>query len=91
MQHKNSQNDDVLWRLARATCDLAKAASDQKIRAERMTEAFEYAAKALAANPNNFACQKVPSYGYFTFWHHEWFCSILTDNFYVLFQLQFLA
>jgi hypothetical protein len=57
--HKDSHNADILWRLARATCDLAKESKDQKRRAELMNEAFDYVSRALTADPNNYACHKV--------------------------------
>jgi hypothetical protein len=57
--HKDSHNANILWRLARATCDLAKESKDQKRRAELMNEAFDYVSRALTADPNNYACHKV--------------------------------
>lgn len=51
-------NDDILWRLGRATYERAKAA---KIDAEKKVlykEALVYVEEALAINPNNFAVHK---------------------------------
>lgn len=62
--YKDSHNADILWRLARATCDLAKESKDQKRRAELMNEAFDYVSRALTADPNNYACHKVRCEGW---------------------------
>ncbi|XP_022344321.2 regulator of microtubule dynamics protein 1-like [Crassostrea virginica] len=58
IKFKECENDEVLWRLARATTDKGKASADQEEKRSCMFEAFEYAKKALQLNENNFACHK---------------------------------
>lgn len=56
---KESTNPEVIWRLARATCDKAKSTSDKTLRKELMYEALSYAERALALGKDtNFACHK---------------------------------
>lgn len=59
IQFKDCENDEVLWRLARAATDKGKASTDQEVKRSCMYEAFEYAKEALQRNENNFACHKV--------------------------------
>lgn len=57
---KDSTNPEIVWRLARATCDKAKSTSDKTLRKELMYEAFGYAEQALnLGKDTNFACHKV--------------------------------
>ena len=58
LEYSDSNNADVVWRLARATCDKAKL-SDKAEKKKLMYEAFELAKKALALDENNSACHKV--------------------------------
>ncbi|XP_048736013.1 regulator of microtubule dynamics protein 1-like isoform X2 [Ostrea edulis] len=58
IQFKDCENDEVLWRLARAATDKGKASTDQEVKRSCMYEAFEYAKEALQRNENNFACHK---------------------------------
>lgn len=59
VQFKDCTNDEVLWRLARATTDKGKDSTDAEVKKSCMFEAFEYAKRALQINENNFACHKV--------------------------------
>jgi len=56
---QDAQNDEVLWRLARAAVDLGKHLGDDKIKKEKYYEAFEYIKQALELNDNNSAVHKV--------------------------------
>lgn len=58
VQFKDCTNDEVLWRLARATTDKGKDSTDAEVKKSCMFEAFEYAKRALQINENNFACHK---------------------------------
>ncbi|KAL3859144.1 hypothetical protein ACJMK2_009376 [Sinanodonta woodiana] len=57
-QYKDMANDEILWRLARATVDKGKHSEDPNVKKMCMYEAFEYIKQALALNSNNFACHK---------------------------------
>jgi tetratricopeptide (TPR) repeat protein len=57
-QHSSSTDADVLWRLARATCDKAKSTTDKNTRKELMYDAFRAAEQALKFGDSNFACHK---------------------------------
>ena len=57
-QYKDCNDDEILWRLARAARDMGKNASDTKY-IEYTWEAFYYIQKALEINEQNFACHKV--------------------------------
>lgn len=48
-----------MWRLARATCDMAKHTEDKEGKKRLMYEAYEYGKQALALNEENYACHKV--------------------------------
>jgi len=50
---------EVLWRLARATCDKAKSTTDKTARKDLMYDAFKAAELALKLGDTNFACHKV--------------------------------
>lgn len=65
VQFKDSTNDEVLWRLARATTDKGKDSTDAEVKKSCMFEAFEYAKRALQINENNFACHKVYKIDFF--------------------------
>lgn len=64
---KDCTNDEVLWRLARATTDKGKVSTDAEVKKSCMFEAFEYAKRALQINENNFACHKVYTINYFSY------------------------
>ncbi|XP_013404794.1 regulator of microtubule dynamics protein 1 [Lingula anatina] len=57
IQYKDSSNDELLWRLARAATDKGKLLKDPA-KKDYYYEAFKYAKMALEKNPNNFACHK---------------------------------
>lgn len=60
--YESSNNSEIIWRLARATCDKAKSTSDPALRKKLMYEAFGYAEKALSLGKDkDFACHKVTS------------------------------
>lgn len=65
VQFKDCTNDEVLWRLARATTDKGKDSTDAEVKKSCMFEAFEYAKRALQINENNFACHKVYKIDFF--------------------------
>lgn len=65
VQFKDYTNDEVLWRLARATTDKGKDSTDAEVKKSCMFEAFEYAKRALQINENNFACHKVYKIDFF--------------------------
>lgn len=67
VQFKDCTNDEVLWRLARATTDKGKASTDAEVKKSCMFEAFEYAKRALQINENNSACHKVYTINYFLY------------------------
>lgn len=54
----DSSDAEILWRLARATCDKAKSSSDKTQRKELMYDAFHAAERAIKAGDSNFACHK---------------------------------
>lgn len=59
--HKDSPNDEILWRLSRATYERAKAAGAENnttLRAQLLREAFSYVERALTINKDNFAVHK---------------------------------
>jgi len=60
-QFVDSTEAEVLWRLARATCDKAKSTSDKAARKDLMYDAFKAAEHALKVGDTNFACHKVYS------------------------------
>ena len=58
-QFVDSTEAEVLWRLARATCDKAKSTTDKAARKDLMYDAFRAAELALKLGDTNFACYKV--------------------------------
>ncbi|KAK6184772.1 hypothetical protein SNE40_007169 [Patella caerulea] len=58
VQYKDNGNAEVLWRLARATCDKGKFSRDKEQRKQCMFEACEYSKKALALDGNSSPCNK---------------------------------
>ncbi|NXC39697.1 RMD1 protein, partial [Penelope pileata] len=59
VQHKNSEDAEVLWRLARASRDLAQLSSTSAEEKRQLVyDALEYAKKALEKNESNFAAHK---------------------------------
>ncbi|KAH0617589.1 hypothetical protein JD844_016007 [Phrynosoma platyrhinos] len=58
-QHKNSENAEVLWRLARALRDLAQLSHTPAEKKKKLTyEALDYAKKALEKDPSCFSVHK---------------------------------
>ncbi|XP_060099527.1 regulator of microtubule dynamics protein 1 [Heteronotia binoei] len=58
-QHKDSENAQLLWRLARASRDLAQLSQTSPERKKELTyEALDYAKKALEKDPSCFAVHK---------------------------------
>lgn len=55
---KEQENDEILWRLARAAVDKGKHSSDDKEKQKLYFEAFDYIKKALTLNDKNFAVHK---------------------------------
>ncbi|XP_062917849.1 regulator of microtubule dynamics protein 1 [Mobula hypostoma] len=59
IEHKNSMNGELLWRLARASRDLAHLESTSVEKKQQLTyEALEFAKKALEINEQSFAAHK---------------------------------
>ncbi|XP_065483245.1 regulator of microtubule dynamics protein 1 isoform X2 [Caloenas nicobarica] len=59
VQHKNSDDAELLWRLARASRDLAQLSSTSAQQKKQLAyEALEYTKKALEKNESNFAAHK---------------------------------
>ncbi|XP_063406686.1 regulator of microtubule dynamics protein 1-like [Mytilus trossulus] len=58
IQYKDCQNDEILWRLARAASDKGKLVQNTNEKKACFFEAFEYVKKALELNDNNFASHK---------------------------------
>ncbi|XP_010217534.1 PREDICTED: regulator of microtubule dynamics protein 1 [Tinamus guttatus] len=59
VQHKTSEDAELLWRLARASRDLAQLSSTSAEEKKQLVyEALEYAKKALERNESNFAAHK---------------------------------
>ena len=56
---KDVENDEILWRLARAAVDKGKHSGDEKEKRKLYFDAFDYTKKALAINEKNFAVHKV--------------------------------
>ena len=61
LRHKDSQNAEVEWRLARACRLLAEDTKDADIKKKLTYEALEHAKLALSLDDKNFACHKVIS------------------------------
>ncbi|NXS01051.1 RMD1 protein, partial [Oxylabes madagascariensis] len=59
VQHKNSDDAELLWRLARSSRDLAQLGSTSAEEKRQLTyDSLEYAKKALEKNESNFAAHK---------------------------------
>ncbi|XP_072324058.1 regulator of microtubule dynamics protein 1 isoform X1 [Scyliorhinus torazame] len=59
IEHKNSTNGEILWRLARASRDLAQLENTPAEQKKQLTyEALEFAEKALEKNEFSFAAHK---------------------------------
>uniref|UniRef100_UPI00398E51A2 regulator of microtubule dynamics protein 1 isoform X3 n=1 Tax=Pristiophorus japonicus TaxID=55135 RepID=UPI00398E51A2 len=59
IEHKNSTNGELLWRLARASRDLAQLESTSTEKKKQLTyEALEFTEKALEKNELSFAAHK---------------------------------
>ncbi|NXQ08028.1 RMD1 protein, partial [Vidua macroura] len=59
VQHKNSDDAELLWRLARSSRDLAQLGSTSAEEKKQLTyDSLEYAKKALEKNESNFAAHK---------------------------------
>jgi len=59
LPYRESEDDEVLWRLARAACDKAKQTTDKQLKKDLTYEAFEFVKRALELNGDNFAVHKV--------------------------------
>ncbi|KAK7115175.1 regulator of microtubule dynamics protein 1-like [Littorina saxatilis] len=57
-EHVDVENDEVLWRLARALSDNSKLTDDKALKKQLLFEAFDVIKRALALNDMNFACHK---------------------------------
>ncbi|KAH9515619.1 Regulator of microtubule dynamics protein 1 [Bulinus truncatus] len=57
LPHKNSNDANILWRLARAATEKGKM-SDGEEKKKCIYEAWDYISKALELDNNNFACHK---------------------------------
>ncbi|XP_067409622.1 regulator of microtubule dynamics protein 1 [Emydura macquarii macquarii] len=67
IQHKTSEDAEILWRLARASRDLAQLSSTSAEEKKQLIyEALEYAKKALEKNESSFAV-------------HKWYAICLSD------------
>lgn len=58
LPYRECEDDEVLWRLARATCDKAKQTADKQLKKALTYEAFEFVKRALQLNNNNFSVHK---------------------------------
>lgn len=58
LEYKDSQNDEIQWRLARATSDKSKAESNETLKKQLTRDALTYAEKAVNINDKNFAAHK---------------------------------
>ena len=59
LSYKDMQNADILWRLARASCDKGKMSNDKEVKKKLMYDAYEYIKQALQTGDDNFAVHKV--------------------------------
>ncbi|XP_064080575.1 regulator of microtubule dynamics protein 1-like [Macrobrachium nipponense] len=57
-ERQSLKSDEILWRLARATYEKAKAAATDAEKKVLYREALDYAEEALSINENNFAVHK---------------------------------
>lgn len=83
-----SDDAELLWRLARASRDLAQLSSTSAEEKRQLAyEAFEYAKKALEKNESNFAAHKVSQAKEIKWNLVLWFLPVETGtNVIVLFQ-----
>ena len=58
-QYASLDNDEVLWRLARALNDLSKLTDVKSDQKQLIFEAFCHVSRAIEINDRNFACHKV--------------------------------
>ncbi|XP_060561804.1 regulator of microtubule dynamics protein 1-like isoform X2 [Ruditapes philippinarum] len=56
--HQHSEDDEILWRLARAAVDKGKLPEYEDMKRDLYYEAYDYIKKALELNPRNFAVHK---------------------------------
>ncbi|XP_060603059.1 regulator of microtubule dynamics protein 1-like isoform X2 [Ruditapes philippinarum] len=56
--HQHSEDDEILWRLARAAVDKGKLPEFTDMKRDLYYEAYDYIKKALELNPRNFAVHK---------------------------------
>ena len=59
LKHKDSQNADIEWRLARSCRMLAEMSKDVTTKKTLTYKALEHAELALKLDDKNFACHKV--------------------------------
>lgn len=59
LKHKDSQNADIEWRLARSCRMLAEMSKDDDTKKTLTYKALEHAELALKLDDKNFACHKV--------------------------------
>ena len=59
LKHKDSQNADIEWRLARSCRMLAEMSKDVATKKTLTYKALEHAELALKLDDKNFACHKV--------------------------------
>ena len=64
MKHKDLQNAEVEWRLARACRVLAEKSTDSEKKKALTYETLDHAKLALSLNDKNFACHKVSAFLY---------------------------
>ena len=60
--YKDCQEDELLWRLARAARYMGKKSKDKAVQKQFIYEAFHYAERALELNEQNYNCHKVRGY-----------------------------
>ncbi|XP_064611239.1 regulator of microtubule dynamics protein 1-like [Liolophura sinensis] len=58
MPYSQSENADIVWRLARAMSDKAKLTDDKEVKKTLLFDALKYAERALELDDQNFACHK---------------------------------
>ncbi|XP_052817329.1 regulator of microtubule dynamics protein 1-like [Mya arenaria] len=58
IEHKDSRDDEILWRLARAAVDQGKLSDNKEILQKKYYEAFEFIKQALEINNQNYAVHK---------------------------------
>ena len=59
LKHKDAQNAEIEWRLARSCRELVKQSRDKDTQKRMTIEALEHAELALRLDDKNFACHKV--------------------------------